>query len=62
MVMCEFMAEMTWRRKDTLPAEEAPTGAFDPCAEQTASGLEHLSPSWLQVASCFHQLLSRVKK
>lgn len=58
MVMCEFMAEMTWRRKDTPQTQ----GAFDPCAEQTASGFGALVSSWLQVASCFHQLLSQVKK
>lgn len=34
MVMCEFMAETSWRRKDTPLTQ----GAFDPCAEQTASG------------------------
>ena len=54
MVMCEFMAETSWRRKDTLLTQ----GAFDPRAEQIASGFGARVSSWLQAASCFHELSS----
>ena len=53
MVMCEFMAETSWR-SDTLLTQ----GAFDPCAEQIASRFGARVSSWLQAASCFHELSS----